>query len=82
MSTRSALSFVDGVSPEPRRSAPRAPARSPAVDGAAAEEALVVDPRASLTPSQAVERKLASLLKGQPVPVSHLLNSTRVRKLG
>jgi hypothetical protein len=52
-----------------------------AVDGAvaaapalaAAEEDLVADVRASLTPAQMVERKLVSLLKSNPMPVSHLM---------
>ena len=37
------------------------------------EEALVEDVRAGLTPSQMVERKLVSLLKSNPLPVSHLM---------
>jgi hypothetical protein len=36
------------------------------------EEALVADPRAGLTPSQMVERKLLSLLDGRALPVSHV----------
>jgi hypothetical protein len=48
----------------------------------AGDEALVMDSRAGVTPSQAVERKLASLLKGQPLPVSHLLSASRVRRPG
>ncbi len=35
-----------------------------------AEETLVVDPRGEMTPSQLVERKLASLLRSNPLPVS------------
>jgi hypothetical protein len=41
------------------------------------EEALVADARAGLTPSQMVERKLAALLKSQPLPVSHMLTAKR-----
>ena len=36
------------------------------------EEALVTDTRAGLTPSQLVERKLISLLKSNPLPISHV----------
>jgi hypothetical protein len=41
------------------------------------EEVLVADARAGLTPSQMVERKLAALLKSQPLPVSHMLTARR-----
>jgi hypothetical protein len=34
------------------------------------EETLVADPRGELTPSQMVERKLVTLLRAGPVPVS------------
>ncbi len=37
-----------------------------------ADEALVSDVRGSLTPAQMVERKLVSLLKGTPLPMSRL----------
>ena len=37
-----------------------------------ADESLVHDARANLTPSQAVERRLVSLLKGTPLPLSRL----------
>lgn len=40
---------------------------------APAEEDMVADVRASLTPAQMVERKLVSLLKSNPMPVSHLM---------
>jgi len=43
----------------------------------AAEEVLVRDARAGLTPAQMVERKLISLLKGAPLPVSHLQTAAR-----
>jgi hypothetical protein len=36
------------------------------------EESLVADARADLTPAQMVERKLFSLLKEKPVPLSYL----------
>ena len=38
----------------------------------AAEETLVADSRAGLTPAEMVERKLASLLESVPLPVSQL----------
>lgn len=41
------------------------------------EEDLVADVRASLTPAQMVERKLISLLKCAPLPVSHLMTANR-----
>jgi hypothetical protein len=34
------------------------------------EETLVADPRGELTPSQLVERKLMSMLRSTPLPVS------------
>jgi hypothetical protein len=37
------------------------------------EEDLVEDARAGLTPAQMVERKLVSLLKSNPLPVSQLM---------
>jgi hypothetical protein len=39
---------------------------------AAPQEVLVTDPREGLTPSQMVEQKLVSLLRGTPLPVSGL----------
>lgn len=42
------------------------------------EETLIADARAGLTPAQMVERKLISLLKGRPLPMSHVgLSRTR-----
>lgn len=38
-----------------------------------ADESLAADPRALLTPSEMVERKLFALLASNPVPASHLL---------
>ena len=40
--------------------------------GGFAEEALIADVRAGLTPSQQVERKLISLLKSNPLPISRV----------
>jgi hypothetical protein len=45
---------------------------NPVVVAAAAEEALVSDARAGLTPAQLVERKLVSMLPSEPLPVSRL----------
>ena len=45
-----------------------------------AEEALVADARAGLTPAQMVERKLASLLRSQPLPVSHMMTARRTSR--
>ena len=69
-----------------RAAAPSLPAaKRPVVDDEAlgmapdgTEEALVEDVRAGLTPSQMVERKLVSLLKSNPLPVSHLMNGARI----
>ena len=44
---------------------------------AVAEESLVADSRAGLTPSQMVERKLVSLLKSNPLPVSQISSGRR-----
>jgi hypothetical protein len=41
------------------------------------EEDLVEDSRAGLTPAQMVERKLVSLLKSNPLPVSQLMAGKR-----
>jgi hypothetical protein len=43
-----------------------------------AEESLVADDRAGLTPSQMVERKLVTLLKTNPLPVSQLSTGRRL----
>jgi hypothetical protein len=40
-----------------------------------ADESLVSDVRAGLTPAQMVERKLASLLNSTPLPLSRLPNT-------
>ncbi len=49
-----------------------------AVNAAPAEERLVADDRAGLTPSQMVERKLVGLLKSTPLPVSQLNTGRRL----
>jgi hypothetical protein len=41
---------------------------NPAATAGTAEEALVTDSRAGLTPAQMVERKLVSLLQSTPLP--------------
>jgi hypothetical protein len=48
-------------------------------DHEAAEESLVCDDRGELTPAQQVERKLVSLLRSAPLPVSQL-QSARPRR--
>ncbi len=53
---------------------------SPQPPHALAEEALVADARAGLTPAQMVEHKLASLLKSQPLPVSHMMTAKRTSR--
>ena len=54
---------------------------SPSAPAPAPRESLVRDARAGLTPAQLVERKLASLLRGTPLPVSRLQDSERRRGL-
>jgi hypothetical protein len=49
---------------------PRAAPSPPLSDGA--EEVLVADVRAGLTPADMVERKLVSGLNGAPVGISHM----------
>ncbi len=44
------------------------------------EETLIADPRAGMRPSQFVERKLMGMLRGGPLPVSHLLTAVRGRR--
>ncbi len=55
-----------------RKATPNRPSfERPAAEPAAASvEALVSDARAGLTPAQMVDRKLASLLRDQPLPLS------------
>ncbi len=45
------------------------------------EESLVEDDRAGLTPAQQVERKLMSLLRTMPLPVSQLQSVGKQRSL-
>ncbi len=52
------------------------------LDGKSTEESLVTDARASLTPAQMVERKLFSLLRSNPLPMSHVQLSSVVRPRG
>lgn len=56
------------------------PVKHPHQARAAQEETLIADARAGLTPSQLVERKLISVLRGGPLPVSHLLNAVKGRR--
>ena len=44
------------------------------------EETLLTDTRATLTPSAMVERKLLSLLKSNPLPVSHRMDGPGLRR--
>jgi hypothetical protein len=44
-----------------------------------AQETLVVDARAQLRPAEMVERKLMSILRAVPLPVSHVSASHRRR---
>jgi hypothetical protein len=52
---------------------------SPPRDG---DESLVADARAAMTPAQMVERKLVSLLKGGPLPVSQVRMVSLLRGRG
>ena len=68
----------------PRR--PQMPAARTDVPGpegyrtdAAADEVLVADSRAGLSPSDMVERKLFSLLNGKPLPANAALSSAAHR---
>jgi hypothetical protein len=51
----------------------------PAPEATGLEEDLVADSRAGLTPAEMVERKLAHLLKRNPLPVSHLMTRSAAR---
>lgn len=57
-------------------------ASQPKERGTEAEEILVIDARAHLTPAQAVERKLVSLLEGRPLPFSQRLRGACPRHPG
>jgi len=58
----------------------RSPPHDPHLSHGLTEEALVADARAGLTPAQMVEHKVASLLKSQPLPVSHLMTTRRTSR--
>ena len=73
-STAIARTAAPSLPPAPRLAA--AEVVVPVADGT--EEALVEDVRAGLTPSEMVERKLVSLLKSNPLPVSHLKAGARI----
>jgi hypothetical protein len=47
-----------------------------------AEEILIMDARAQLSPAQMVEQKLLSLLEGRPLPFSQMLLSALPRQPG
>lgn len=49
------------------------------IPAAAAEETLVSDARATLTPSQMVEQKLACLLQSPPLPLSSQVRTSGTR---
>jgi hypothetical protein len=75
------LASTPFVNATPSRDLPRAP--DPALlppPPALTEEALVADARAGLTPAQMVEHKLATLLKSQPLPVSHMMTARRTSR--
>jgi hypothetical protein len=54
---------------------PPADRNNPVLAAMAAQEALVSDARAGLTPAQMVERKLFSMLRSTPLPASRLQSS-------
>ena len=82
LSVRAASKLAPSPDPMPAQvvRAARDASKSPAVQAVAhsyekaatAEETLVPDSRASLTPAEAVERRLALMLRGVAVPVSHV----------
>jgi hypothetical protein len=82
LNDRTALtSAAPNVASADKRRALVPPSRRSVPDSqAVTEEALVIDARGGLTPAEAVERKLETLLKGRPLPVSHLLNACRSRR--
>ena len=55
--------------------------RPAAVPAAPSVEGLVTDARAGLSPAQMVERKLVSLLRNQPLPLSHRQTNPISRRL-
>jgi hypothetical protein len=66
---------------EPKGTPNRPSFERPAAEPAAASvEALVTDARAGLTPAQMVDRKLVSLLRNQPLPLSRRQTNTVSRR--
>jgi hypothetical protein len=61
------------------RTAPHFNETAPPIPAVAAEETLVSDARADLTPSQMVEQKLATLLQSA-LPVSTQLHTAGMRR--
>jgi hypothetical protein len=51
--------------------------RPPGLAMVTTDEDLIADARGNLTPAQMVERKLVQMLRGNPLPVSHMLNKAR-----
>ena len=51
--------------------------RPPGLSPLTTDEDLIADTRANLTPAQMVERKLVQMLRGNPLPVSHMLNKAQ-----
>lgn len=84
MSTLS-QSLQNFSSPRPGRPETTAAARTDVPDlvdyrtEAVADEVLVADSRAALSPSEMVERKLFSLLNGKPLPANAVLSSAAHR---
>ncbi len=56
---------------DPNQTGPPGPAEE------MAEESLIADARAGLTPAQMVEHKLAALLKSNPLPMSQVMAGSR-----
>jgi hypothetical protein len=69
----STISDRTSLSASERRGSTPLPQRASVPDSQVEEEeCLVADTRADLTPAEMVERKLFSLLKEGPVPISYL----------
>jgi hypothetical protein len=62
------------------RTAPHFNEGAQPIPAAAAEETLVSDARADLTPAQMVEQKLATLLQNMPLPHSTQLHTAGIRR--
>jgi hypothetical protein len=65
--------FAKDSEPDPRPGQ----AGPPGTAAETAEESLVADTRAGLTPAQMVERKLAALLEAKPLLMSHVTSGSR-----